>query len=120
MFEKRLRIFICLLVVTFFNVPHLHALQQPAIPTKAVTIILPANSNPRILYGVEKLSKTLTDAGYVIKKLSPDKIASATKPLIIVATVDDDLIKQAATIFKININKKAGKEGFTIILQIKM
>src|SRR5947207_4004662 len=114
MLKNRLLIPGWLLLLTFLCVPCLYAIKKDGPPIKNVSIIVPLNSNPRIIFGVEKLSKSLSDAGYAVKKLSPDKINVATKPMIIVATEGDDLMKKAASFFKIQLNKKTAKEGFTI------
>ena len=114
MLKKRLLICVYLLIVGFLWSPESGAQQKSASSRKTVSIIIPANNNPRIVFGVEKLSNSLRNAGYAVKLLAPIKMASATKPLIIVASADDDLLKKATALYKINTNKKAGKEGFTI------
>ncbi len=114
MYKKRFIFFASLLMATFLWMPYSYSLQKGRILSKTVSIIIPANSSARIIFGVEKLSKSLKDAGYSLKNISPDKMATATKPLIIVATIEDVLLIEAAAQYKIITTKKAGNEGFTI------
>ena len=78
---------------------------------KMVSIIHPELHNPRISFGVEKLSKSLTDAGYTVKKITQGGTASSSRPLIIIGTAGDNLVN---SLYKIPAGKKAGKEGFSI------
>lgn len=81
---------------------------------RTVSIVQPEPSNSRINFGVEKLSKSLVEAGYWIEKTPDNKIFYTQGPLIIVGTAADDLIKKAIAFYKIPSDKKTGKEGFFI------
>lgn len=85
---------------------------EPA--TKNVSIAVTSSNNNRINFGVKKLSETLAHAGYTVHKISPIKIYSTTKNLIIVGKEDDSPLKKASGLLNISLTRKPGKEGFSI------
>ncbi|MCW3094101.1 MAG: hypothetical protein JWP81_5170 [Ferruginibacter sp.] len=114
MYKNRLLKLIVLLLVFFVYLPGSDARQTTGGPIKTVSIILPEHSNARIIFGVEKLTASLVKAGYLVKKIGWNKINIASKPLIIVASFEDELLTRAANFYKISIDKTIGKEGFSI------
>lgn len=81
--------------------------------SKKVSIFSPQKTNPRVIFGVEKLSKSLVDAGYTVNKIHRHT-TSSTGSLIIVTTAGDKLTEKIFRLYKISESKKAGSEGFTI------
>src|SRR5687768_5269437 len=78
--------------------------------TKTVAIVIPEQANARIVFGVEKLSRSLVDAGYTVKKVHQSKLSKTAKPLIVVASKGDKLLGA----YKVATSAKAAKEGFSI------
>ncbi len=82
--------------------------------SKKISIILPEQANARLIFGVDKLSKSLVKAGFTVQKVHQSKLSIASKPLIIVSTKGSTLSNNTIGTFKIPAIKTAGKEGFTI------
>ena len=81
---------------------------------KTITIVIPKNSNERILFGTERLAKELTATGYITRLVSDDKFSSASKPIIVIANRNNGLVGKAASRFQIDTTNRAGKEGFLL------
>lgn len=81
---------------------------------KTVTIVLPKGAHPRALFGADELSKSLQRAGYAVRRGTEEKIASLSKPVILVAKRGDALAGKAALLYKVDTASKAGKEGFLV------
>ncbi|MDB5193644.1 MAG: hypothetical protein JWQ96_3207 [Segetibacter sp.] len=104
------RFFFFFLSILFGSLLQLSAQSNSAGSPKIVTIILAEQPHARLIFGVDKLSKSLVDAGYTVKKAHESKIASASKPLIIVGTLGDKLLRS----FQAGYSTFPGKEGFKI------
>ncbi|WP_345950630.1 alpha-glucuronidase family glycosyl hydrolase [Mucilaginibacter sp. PAMB04274] len=79
---------------------------------KAVTIVTPAGSHVRITFGAAKLAKALSANGYQVKTVHQmPTTASAT---VVIGRLQDVLIKNSLTKYKLKISRKPGKEGFAI------
>ncbi len=99
----------CFYVVIFiFSLSRVVNAQQKR---ESVTIVYPESSHARIIFGAEKISKALVEAGYKVQKIYPRDIASATKPLIIVGTLGDKLLRSLQPMGN---GTFPGKEGFEI------
>ncbi|MCD0489329.1 hypothetical protein LPB86_13895 [Pedobacter sp. MC2016-14] len=104
---KKLFFFICLLSIPSFLTFAISPLQK-----KSQTIVIAAQSNVRIKYGVEKLSKALSLAGYTVKVLSQDKVPGG-KGLIVIGVEGERLLADK----KLSATKpvtQGVKEGFGI------
>ena len=114
MHKKRLQLLMGLVGLLLSITPGFCAIQNDVPPVKTITVIVSSDNNPRISFGVEKLSASLVGAGYKVKKVIAGKLSAAIKPVIIIATNDDALTKQARAIYRINIANNSAKEGFTV------
>ncbi|MEO8112630.1 MAG: hypothetical protein ABI594_21455 [Ginsengibacter sp.] len=90
------------------------AQEKKYLATKSASIAITSSDNNRIRFGVQKLSKALTDAGYTVYKISQSQITPSTKNLIIVGKENDASLNKAANLFNITSGGKTGKEGFSI------
>lgn len=68
-----------ILFASFLSATPLSAQQNAGAATKTVSLIIGEASHPRIAFGAEKLTKTLVQAGYTVKRLYENKVASASK-----------------------------------------
>ncbi len=81
---------------------------------QTVTIVTPAQANVRISFGAERLTKALQAEGYVVKQQQATNLSSTSDNLIAIGLRDDKLLNQVASLYKIDIALKAGKEGFIL------
>ncbi|RRB02450.1 alpha-d-galacturonidase [Larkinella rosea] len=79
---------------------------------KKVTIITPVSAHARIAYGVEKVKRALTKAGYQIT-VSKGVSASGNQQ-IVVGRWADAIVKPLASRYGQTADKAAGKESFTL------
>jgi hypothetical protein len=89
------------------------AQKKISLKTKAVTIVVPSSANERTEFGVSKLSSALLKTGYTIK-ISHRNKPSNTIGVIVVGTYNDDVIKNASSVFNLSVSKQTTKEGFLI------
>jgi hypothetical protein len=75
------------------------------------TIVIPAQSNPRVKFGAEQLGKSLSLVGYDVKIVQQDKIQAGTN-LIVIGTKEDQLFNGLSVVNATG--KQQGKEGFSI------
>ena len=106
--------FKAIFLLLFISYSNLFAQKDANTVSNNISVILSGNASSRINFGVEKIYKSLADAGYSVKKIQENKITSVAKPLIIVGIAGDEFIKNAVALYKIPEGKKAGKEGFSI------
>lgn len=111
MLIKRLYIFL-LLLIGAMHLPDL-TYSQRSSASKNISIVISPSANARIKFGVEKLSKALTDAGYSVKNIAANKAPSMARA-VVVGTSNDALVKNARQVYHQASMKAAGKEGFTI------
>lgn len=102
-------IFICLCLL-FFSTTESGAVEL--FKKNKRTIVIPAQNNPRIKFGAEKLAKSLTLIGYDVKIVQSDKAANG-KHLIVIGVKGDQLLAGLSAALN-NSGKQAGKEGFNI------
>lgn len=88
---------------------------QVLLPVKKekVTIITSPNSSVRTTFGVEKLTNSLTKAGYEVQCLNKPIKAGQGK-LIFIGEANDSLFNVDLHKLGINFNKVTGKEGYSI------
>ena len=110
MLDKRLNKLLFLLIISFLWNSDLTAQQQRNL---TITVISDS-TQPRIVFGVEKLLKALRDVGYIVKREYRLPLAASSTTTLVVATINDEWFKKAAIRFSIDTSKKIGKEGFLI------
>jgi prefoldin subunit 5 len=105
------RIFLILLTV----------LTAYSLAAKEVTIYKSEKASSRIVFGIEKLEKALTDNGYVVKvenvtdkKISKQLFRKSKTPRIFVAELGDDMMVKYHIKKKIKSTREYRKEGFRI------
>ena len=100
-------IFICLL---FFSATESNA--DGIYKKNKRTIVIPAQSSPRVKFGADKLAKSLSLIGYDVKIVQKDKLPKSNE-LIIIGTKGDQLLADLSAGGG-NSGQQPGKEGFSI------
>jgi hypothetical protein len=80
---------------------------------RSVTMILPADKQPRVEFGATRLSAAFTKAGYVVTISYSGKIIAGSK-VIVVGKTSDALIKKMAAANNLTVSA-TGKEAFSIL-----
>ncbi len=83
-----------------------------ASSTEQVTIVVPANAHARIVFGTEKLKKSLESAGFKTDIKNSSK--SDKGQIITIGLIDNTDIKELAMALNVNLGEKPKKEGFAI------
>lgn len=99
---------------SIFLISPLYAQQVANAGAKNISIALPEKNHARVIFGVDKLTQALVKAGYSVHRINQNKITTSTRPLIIVGKIDDAFLNRSASLYQIPVNKKEGKEGFSI------
>ncbi|TCC99390.1 alpha-d-galacturonidase [Pedobacter hiemivivus] len=102
-------IFICLCFLLFSTI---ESGATVAYKKNKRTIVIPAQSNPRVKFGADKLAKSLSLIGYDVKIVQNDKAPNGTE-LILIGVKGDQLLTGLSTLIN-NSGKTPGKEGFSI------
>jgi hypothetical protein len=102
-------IFICLCLLLFSTI---ESGATVAYKNNKRTIVIPAQSNPRVKFGADKLAKSLSLIGYDVKIVQNDKAPSSNE-LIVIGVKGDRLLTGLSTPIN-NSGKAPGKEGFSI------
>lgn len=88
---------------------------QKTTEQKRVTILLPVHPHARVSFGVERLSNSLTKAGYIVRLTRQENMNAINgSPLIIITTRKDKLESVAASTYKLDTTNISGKEGFKL------
>jgi len=113
MYLYRLLIYLVFALTISLHGENLYCRQKISLADSSVTLIISPLAQSRVIFGAEKLSKALTDAGYDVRTIKQSKVPSSGK-FIIIGTINNELISNAKSVYHISSIKPAGKEGFTI------
>lgn len=83
------------------------------VKQQQINIVLTAGTHARLQFGAERLSKSLSSAGYIVKIQHADK-PSGKKNTIVIAEKGDVLISKSGALFKVKLHAPVNKEGFSI------
>jgi hypothetical protein len=80
---------------------------------ETITLVVPKVSHARILFGADKLTEALKQAGYQVVRVQRNTML-LQKNVIVVSLWNDDLYKKARPYFLVDTAKPPAKEGFVI------
>lgn len=108
---KQFLLYTTCFLVSFFSLSFAEAQNTKK---KTITILLPVNASARILFGADRLTASLKQAGYVVGRLAAKNNAGAARPLMIIAEQGDPLVGMASATFKIDTAGRRAKEGYLL------
>lgn len=103
-----------LLLISFLTVPGSYAQTKGIISKGPVSILVPQKVEPRMSFAANKLVEALHASGYTPSILPAGKNKNTNTPAILLGQRNDEVLKKAASLYRLDTTNTAGKEGFTI------
>lgn len=110
---KGVHLVLSLVLLTSFAGGLLHAQKRVPATGKNISLVIPMEAHARVKYGAARLSKALTEAGYLVKTIQQNQVP-VSQGSIIVGVQGDALLTKATPAILGERKDKLGKEGFTI------